>query len=235
MNVFKSLALVALIGAAASAAAQTAVIAPPQNVLQLSASGTVEVQQDLLNMTLVATREGADAASVQGELKAALDTALAEARKAAQPGKLDVHTGNFNLSPRYTREGKISTWQGRAELVLEGADFALVAATAGRINTLNVGNIGFGLSRPQREKAEAEAQKIAIDAFGQKANELAKGFGFSGYTLREVSVNASQGGPMQPRMMAMAKSGTAADSPVPVEAGKANVVVNISGSVQLTK
>ena len=219
-------------GAAASAAAQTAVIAPPQNVLQLSANGTVEVQQDLLNMTLVATREGADAATVQGELKAALDKALTEARKAAQPGKLEVHTGNFNLSPRYTRDGKISTWQGRAELVLEGADFALVASTAGRIDSLNVAHIGFDLSRPQREKAEAEAQKLAIDAFGKKASDLAKGFGFSGYTLREVSVNANHGGPM-PRVMAMAKSGPAADSAVPVEAGKANVVVNVSGSVQL--
>ena len=233
LNALKSLVLLAFAGAAATAMAQSAVLAPPQNVLQLSASGTVEVQQDLLNMTLVATREGADAAGVQGELKAALDKALAEARKAAQPGKLDVRTGNFNLSPRYTREGKISTWQGHAELVLEGSDFALVAATAGHISTLNVGSIGFGLSRPQREKAEAEAQKLAIDAFGQKAGELAKGFGFSGYTLREVSVNASQGGPIQPRMMAMAKSASVSDAPVPVEAGKANVVVNISGSVQL--
>ena len=30
--------------------------APPQNVLQLSASGTVQVQQDLLVLTLAATK-----------------------------------------------------------------------------------------------------------------------------------------------------------------------------------
>jgi predicted secreted protein len=75
----------------------------------------------------------------------------------------------------------------------------------------------------------------AIDAFKQKASELAKGFGFSGYTLREVSVNASHDGPM-PRVMAMkaASAGAAsADAPVPVEPGKTHVVVNVSGSVQL--
>jgi len=208
--------------------------APPQNVLQLSASGQVEVQQDLLSITLVAHRDGNDASTVQTQLKSALDAALAEARKDAQPDKLDVRTGNFNLHPRYTRDGKVSGWQGSAELVLEGRDFPRVSQTAGRISTLSIGNIGFGLSREQRAKSEAEAQTQAIDAFKQKAAELAKGFGFANYTLREVSVNSSQGGP-QPRMMAMAAkaASASADAPVPVEPGKATVVVNVSGSVQL--
>jgi predicted secreted protein len=214
--------------------AQGAPWSPPQNVLQLSATGTVEVQQDLLNMTLVTTRDAADAATVQTQLKTALDAALAEARKNAQPGQLDVRTGNFSLSPRYTRDGKINGWQGSAELVLEGRDFPRITQTAGRISTLSVGNVGFGLSREQRAKVEAEAQTQAIDNFKHKADELAKGFGFAGYTLREVSVNASQGGPMQPRMMAaQASFKSASDAPVPVEPGKTTVVVNVSGSVQL--
>ncbi|VTU27671.1 SIMPL domain-containing protein [Variovorax sp. PBL-E5] len=214
--------------------AQGAPWTPPQNVLQLSASGTVEVQQDLLSITLATTRDAADAATVQTQLKTALDAALAEARKNVQPGEFDVRTGNFSLSPRYTREGKINGWQGSAELVLEGKDFPRITQTAGRISTLSIGNIGFGLSREQRAKVETEAQTLAIDNFKHKADELAKGFGFGGYTLREVSVNANQGGPMQPRMMAMSASAKmASDAPVPVEPGKTSVVVNVSGSVQL--
>lgn len=207
---------------------------PPQNVLQLSASGQVEVPQDMLGITLVAHREGSDAGAVQAELKQALDAALAEARKSAQPGQLDVRTGNFNLHPRYTRDGKTSGWQGNAELVLEGRDFARVSQVAGRLNTLNVNHVSYGLSRETRAKSETEAQARAIEAFKQKAAELAKGFGFASYTLREVSVNASHDGPM-PRVMAM-KGGMAAasaDAPVPVEPGKAKVVVNVNGSVQL--
>jgi predicted secreted protein len=214
--------------------AQGAPGSPPQNVLQLSATGTVEAQQDLLSMTLATTRDGADAATVQTQLKTALDAALAEARRNAQPGQLDVRTGNFSLSPRYTRDGKINGWQGSTELVLEGRDFPRITQTAGSISTLSVGNVGFGLSREQRAKVEAEAQTQAIDNFKHKAQELAKDFGFTGYTLREVSVNASQGGPMQPRMMAVQASFKAAsDAPVPVEPGKTSVVVNVSGSVQL--
>lgn len=206
---------------------------PPQNVLQLSASGTVEVQQDLLNMTLTATRDGTDASAVQAQLKTALDAALTEARKNAQPGQLDVRTGNFSLSPRYSREGKINGWQGSTELVLEGRDFPRITQTAGRISTLTLGRIGFALSREQRAKVESEAQALAIQNFKQKATDLALGFGFAGYTLREVSVHANQGG-FQPRMMAMAASAKmASDEAVPVEAGKTAVVVEVSGSVQL--
>jgi predicted secreted protein len=209
-------------------------MAPPQNVLQLSAAGTVEVQQDLLSITLTTTREAADAATVQTQLRTALEAALAEAKKSAQPGQLDVRTGNFSLSPRYTREGKISGWQGTTELVLEGRDFARITQTAGRIGTLSLGHVGFGLSREERAKVETRAQTLAIENFRQKAGELARGFGFGGYTLREVAVNANEGGPERPRMMAMqAKSMAAADAPVPVEAGKASVVVTVSGSIQL--
>ncbi len=207
---------------------------PPQNVLQLSASATVEVQQDLLSVTLATTKDAVDAAAVQAQLKAAVDAALAEARRNAQPGQLDVRTGNFSLTPRYTRDGKINGWQGSAEVVLEGRDFPRITQTAGRISTLNVGGVGFGLSREQRAKVETDAQSLAIENFKHKAAELAKGFGFAGYTLREVAVNASQqGGPLRPHMMAAEARSFAADAPLPVEAGRTAVVVTVSGSVQL--
>ncbi|HEY9223075.1 MAG TPA: SIMPL domain-containing protein [Variovorax sp.] len=230
MRTMKLMAACAALACAGMALADTP---PPQNVLQLSASGTVEVQQDLLSMTLSTTRDAPEAATVQSQLKAALDAALTEARKSAQPGQLDVRTGNFTLSPRYTREGKINGWQGSTELVLEGRDFPRITQTANRITTLTVGGVGFGLSREQRAKVETEAQSIAIENFKQKAAELAKGFGFAGYTLREVSVNANEGGPLRPRMMAAQAKSFSADAPVPIEAGKTSVVVNISGAVQL--
>ena len=234
MNNVKWMAACAVLMGAGVAAAQNVTLAAPQNVLQLSANSTVEVQQDLLTMTLSTTREAADAATVQSQLRTALDAALAEARKSAQPGQLDVRTGNFNLAPRYSREGKMTGWRGTASLVLEGRDFPRITQTAARIGTLSIANIGFGLSREQQAKTETEAQAVAIDNFKQRADELAKGFGFSGYTLREVAVNAHLGGPVQPRMMAMESMAKAAsDAPVPIEAGKANVVVNVSGSVQL--
>lgn len=235
MNATKIIAYGALLLGAQSLFAQSMPASPPQNVVQLAASGTVEVQQDWLTLTMNTTKEGADAATVQNQLKVALDTALAEAKKAAQPGQLDVRTGNFNLYPRYARDGKLSGWQGSTELVLEGKDFARISSTAGKIQTLTMGGAVFGLSREQRSKVEGDAQAIAIERFKAKASEIAKGFGFAGYTLREVAVNAhDQGGvPPRPRMMAMEAKAAMADAPVPVEAGKSAVAVTVSGSVQL--
>ena len=225
---------IALMSCAGMLQAQGTAVAPPQNVAQLSASGAVEVVQDMLAMTLNTTREGSDPTTVQTQLKTALDAALAEARKAALPGQLDVRTGQFSLYPRYGREGKISNWVGSAELVLEGRDFTRISTTAGKIQGMAVAQTSFSLSREQWERVEGEAQALAINRFKARAADVARGFGFSGYTLREIAVNSNdQGGFPRPRMMAMEAKAAASDAPVPVEAGRSTVQVTVSGSIQM--
>lgn len=230
----KLIAAYALLLGCSALYAQQSPYSPPQNVVQLSANGSVEVPQDLLLISMNTSRDGSDAGAVQSQLKAAIDAALAEAKKAAQPGQLDVRTGNFSLYPRYGRDGKPIGWQGSAELILEGRDFARISGTAGKIQTLTVGGVSFALSREQRNKVEAEAQGIAIERFKARATDIARGFGFAGYTLREVNVSANdQGFAPRPRMLAMEAKAAMADAPVPVEAGNTTVVVTVSGSVQL--
>lgn len=227
--------LLATVGAGAVSGQNIGMMPPPQNVLQLSASATVEVRQDLLTMVLSTTREGPEPAALQTELKTALDAALAEARKNAEPGQLDVHTGNFGLYPRQGKDGRITSWQGRAELVLEGRDFARISAAAGRIQSLGVSRADFGLSREQRARVEDEAQQKAIENFRSRGEQIARGFGFGGYTLREVTVNSNEPYPQpQFKMRSMAApAAMAADGAVPVEAGNSTVTVTVQGSVQL--
>lgn len=223
----------ALCAGAGMAAAQT--LPEPANVLQLSSSGTVEVTQDLLVMTLAVTREGSDAAAVQSQLQQVLDAALATAKRQAQSGQLDVRTGSFGIYPRNNKEGKITGWQGRAELVLQGRDFDRITRTAAQINGMTVSQTGFGLSREAREKVEGQAQTEAIQSFQAKAKALAQAFGFDRFTVREVNVNSNDMG-FSPRVAMMSKGAMAAEAaPIPVEAGKSQVVVNVSGSVQMLK
>lgn len=233
-HLIKLLATCALLAGSAGIYAQQTQFAAPQNVVQLSASGSVEVQQDLLSIFLSTTREGNDAAAVQSQLKTVIDAALTEARSAALAGQLDVRTGNFSVSPRYGRDGKQIGWQGSAELILEGRDFSRISAAAGRIQTLTASGVSFGWSREQRAKVEGEAQALAIARFRARATDIARNFGFTGYSLREVNVNSNdQGVSPRPRMLAMEARAVAADAPVPVEAGKTSVLVTVSGSVQL--
>lgn len=206
----------------------------PQGVVGLAASATAEVTRDLLNVTLTTTRDGTDAAAVQSGLKQALDAALAEAKKVAKPGQIDVQTGNFSLFPRYSNKGVITGWQGTAELQVEGRDIPGIARLTGRITTMTIGRVGADLSREQRQKVESELTAKAIAAYQAKAAEYAKLFGYGGYVIREVSVGANE--PVQYAMAPRMAAKTAmADEALPVELGKGNVTVSVNGTVQLTR
>jgi predicted secreted protein len=224
-------AAVLLLSVAAAAGAETP---PPSGVVALTASATVEVPKDLLSVTLTLTRDGPDAGAVQTQLKQALEAALAEARRAARPGQVDVQTGNFSLFPRSNGKGLITAWQGTAELQVEGRDTAAIAQLVGRISTMTVGRVVQGLSREQREKAEGEVTAQAIARYRAKAADAAKAFGYGSYVIREVNVSSNDPPPFVPMVRAQMMSKDSAESAaLPTEAGRAAVTVTVSGSVQL--
>ena len=191
----------------------------------------------MLSIAFGTTREGADAGTVQTQLKQALDAALTEAKKVAKPGQVDVQTGNFSLSPRYTNKGVVNGWQGSAELIVSGRDLQSIGQLSGRITTLTINRVGYTLSRELQQKSESELSAQAIASFRAKAAEVAQQFGYAGYAVREVEVTSASDQPMpQPmfRMRAMVAP-TSVDEALPVEAGKGTVSVVVSGTVQLTK
>jgi predicted secreted protein len=231
----KRKALARALGIAAcsgSALAQT--LPPPQNVVSISASASLEVPKDWLTVVFSTTRDGADAAVVQSQLKQALDAALNEAKKAAKPGQVEVQTGGFSLSPRYTPKGGISGWQGSTELVVEGRDTQTIAALTAKVQTLTIARVGFSLSREARQKVEGDVAAMAIDRFRARADAVSKQFGFTGYTVREVNVSSDTGvGMPQPMVRQSMAVSMSADAGLPVEGGKATVTASVNGSVQM--
>jgi predicted secreted protein len=204
----------------------------PQGVLGLAASASVEVTKDLLSVTFSTTKEGADANIVQAQLKQALDAALAEAKKAARPGQVEVQTGNFSLYPRYAAKGGISGWQGSAELVVEGRDMAGIGQLSGRIATMTIAHVDFRLSREASQKVEGEVTAEAIARYRAKAAEYAKQFGYTGYAIREVDVTTGdvQSAPIRRQSPLSVASQSEALS---VEPGKALVTATVNGTVQM--
>lgn len=219
--------------AMADASAQAPTLPAPHNVVSLAASATAELPKDWLTVVFSTSREGADANAVQSQLKQALDVALQEARKLAKPGQVELRTGAFSLHPRYTPKGSLNGWQGTVELAVEGRDVQAISQLTGRVGTLSIARVGFSLSRQAREVAEADLTSQAIGLFRAKAESVSKAFGFGGYAVREVAVGADM--PMQEAPMLRARTmAVAADVALPVEAGTATVVVNVSGSVQMS-
>jgi len=212
-----------------------ALAADDRNIVQLSASASVDVPQDLFTLSLGVTREGVDPTQVQQALKQVLEPALQDAKKKAAPGAMEVRTGNFSLQPRYGRDSRVSGWVGNAELILEGSDSERIAATAARLQGMVVTSTQFSLSREQRRALESQVQSAAIERFKARAQEVAHGFGFNVYTLRDISISAADAAPVpRVRMFAAEARAMAADAPIPVEAGKSTVQITVQGSVQLS-
>jgi predicted secreted protein len=215
--------------------------APPSGVLNLTTTATTEVTKDVLTVVFSVTREGSEAQSLQTGLKQALDAALAEARKIARPGQVEVQTGNFSLYPRYVSPAKgsqpvISGWQGTAELSVQGKDVAAIAQLTGRIQTMTIARVGYSLSREAREKFEADVVAQAIARWRAKAMQMSQQFGYTGYSVREVSIATSEPpSPPTPMLMKAARASAMADEALPTEAGKGDVTATVSGSAQMTR
>lgn len=214
--------------------AQADTAPPVANQLSLTASASTEVTNDILVITFSTQREGGDPAAVQAQLSTAVNAALAEARKAAQPGQVEISTGSFSVQPRYAPKGEAMRWQGVAELRAEGKDFDALTRLVSRIQTLSVASVGYRLSREARDKVQGEVSAQAIARFRSQAEAYARAFGFSGVTLRAVEVSTDEShAPPMPRFRMAAAEMAAAAPPLPVEAGKSSVTAIVSGSVQM--
>ena len=229
-----------LAAAALPALAQQAGGSLPKDRLSLSATASIEVSRDTLGVVFSTSKDGSNAAAVQLALKQALDAALAEARKIAKPGQVEVQTGNFSLYPRYgSKNGQtyINGWQGSAELLVEGKNIGAISELTGRIGTMSIARVGYSLSKEAREQQESAVVAQAIAQFKARAADYVKQFGFSAYDIGEVSVSTQDAGPMPMAAPAlrMKAAGAVMDEALPVEAGKATVSVSVTGSVVMKR
>ncbi|WP_432422201.1 SIMPL domain-containing protein [Robbsia betulipollinis] len=206
----------------------------PSGVLSLDASASTEVPADIVRIDLFYEQQGNDPAALTQALNQHTDAALKVAR---QQDAVKVKTGAFSMSPTTDRDGRISAWRGRSELILESRDFAAASRLAGQLGTtLQVGDVSFSLSPDAQRQAESELTKQAIAAFRQQATAATQAFGYSGYTVREVNVGRNGGyrqSRIAPRMLYAAAAAKTQD--VPIEGGTSTVTVTVSGAVQMTR
>jgi len=222
-------------GLGAALQAQTLAAAEPAQVVNLSASAQKEVPQDWLSVVLRASLEGSEPAAVQTQLKAVVEQALGQLRTQVQSPAFEVRSGSFGIYPRHNDKGRVVGWQGQADLVIEGRDFVKVSQAAGQVPRMAVAQAAFSLSREGRQQLEAEVQSQAVQKFRQRAQQLAKDFGFAAYTLRQVSVgSADRAEPMLQARAMVADVGMAPPAAaIPLAAGKDEVRISVSGSIQL--
>ncbi|MBB5416441.1 putative secreted protein [Paraburkholderia atlantica] len=215
----------------APARAQT-MMPQPSGVLSLNAQASAEVPQDEVEITLFYEQEASEPSALTSTLNQRADAALQKARGVAG---VTARSGAFSIFPSTDRDGRISAWRGRTEVVLESRDFAAASKLAGQMaSIMQVGNVRFSLSPEAQRAAEQRLSGEAIKSFREQAAASSQAFGFSGYSIREVNVNHS--GVMPRPMMMMSARAMGADAksaPMPLEGGTSTVTVNVSGSVQM--
>ena len=205
--------------------------------LHVSASAQSEVRQDWLVIRLQARHQAADAATVQRHLQGLQDRALTTLRPAVNGEQFQLQTGSFGVYPKYGRDGKIQHWEGVSEWVIQGRDVPQLTRAAATTADWTVAGMHFKLSRQAREQAEQALIQEAITQFNAKAQVMATGFGFVGFDLQEVHLNADGHHPMPTmlRMTADGMSGGVIQPPLSAEPGMSPVSVNLSGAVRLRK
>lgn len=203
--------------------------------LHVSASAQSEVRQDWLVIRLQARHQAADAATVQRHLQGLQDRALTTLRPAVNGEQFQLQTGSFGVYPKYGRDGKIQHWEGVSEWVIQGRDVPQLTRAAATTADWTVAGMHFKLSRQAREQAEQALMQEAITQFNAKAQVMATGFGFVGFDLQEVHLNADGHHPMPTmlRMTADGMSGGVIQPPLSAEPGMSPVSVNLSGTVRL--
>ena len=205
----------------------------PVQVLNLSASAQQEVPQDWLSVVVRASLEGQEPSAVQNQLKGVVEQALAQLRPQMQAQAFEVRSGSFGIYPRHGDKGRVVGWLGQADLVIEGRDFAKVSQAAGLVPRMTVAQAAFSLSRQGRQQLETEVQHQAVQKFRQRAQQLAQEFGFSGYTLRQVTVGGADRSEPVLQARAMVTDMAAPAAAIPLAAGKDEVRITVSGSIQL--
>ncbi|NYT65541.1 SIMPL domain-containing protein [Alcaligenaceae bacterium] len=201
----------------------------PQASLQAQAS--VEVQHDTVKIILATEINGDTQAAVAQALNTALEAAMKDAKK--NP-KVKASSGNYRIWPMNDRDGKLSDWRGRGEILLESSDFTAASEVATLLSDrVSIANLMFSVSPQARARQEQLLLEQAAQTFRDRAQSLAQALGYSSYTLKEVNLSGA-GAQYQPapRMM-MASMDAAAKSSVPVEGGTEEVSVSIQGSIFL--
>jgi predicted secreted protein len=201
--------------------------------LTLSADARVRVANDEMSVTLAVERDGAQPGQPNEQVQRELADAIERAKKV--PG-VQARLGQFWTQPSMSPQGRVTGYRVRGEVVLSSRQFAELGQLVGALGTrLQIAGVAFQVSGERRQEERARLIASAAEAFRAKAQATALAFGLKAYELRTLTLHDG-GGPQpryQPAPMAMAEGVRAAAAPMPVEGGDSEIVVGLSGTVEL--
>lgn len=208
--------------------------APEFPQLSLSAEAWREVVQDRVAVVLAASHEAQLPGPAQAQVNRQLEPVLANLKDAKD---IEVQSAGYRTDPVW-KDSRIVAWRAHGAIRLVAAPSEAFNARVGELaGTLNVESVSHFLSREARTAVEQSLIADAVAAFRAKADAATNALGYSGWTVRALSVGDSGGGRPEPMPKLMMARAVGADSaaPMPIAEGRTTVSVNVSGTVVLER
>ncbi len=209
---------------------------PPEGhtLLNLSASERLTMPQDTLMASLRIEAKSADTAKIQNDINAAMEKAVAEAKKVKD---VKVSTGSYYVYEQQVDQ-RTKIWHGQQTIELESKDSAALLKLAGDIQKMGfvMNGLNYTLSVEKAESVRDELMVKALEKLQKKADMVAKALGKSGYELTDVNVDGAS--PVVPMYKAMAMRSDMAGAemamaPPVAEPGETDVTLSVSARVLL--
>ena len=201
------------------------------NVIAFSVTADQEVEQDFISISFSATETGTDANELQKALAIRVKEALTIAREKQDPGKVDVRSGAFQITPSYNKDGLVNGYEGHGIIIVSGTNTKTITELTGEISSMNVIDVQQGVSKAVRKAVEQDLVLTAIKNWREKSQIYAGAFDSSSYTLINLDIGFNNPSPIYARAYAMSTAG--GNGQVPTESGTETITVSISGSIQL--
>jgi predicted secreted protein len=198
------------------------------DTVSLSAQAQVEVDNDRIQATLFAEREGTDPAKLADAVNQDIAWALARLEPVAA---IQTTTPAYQTSPLY-QQGRITGWRVRQTLRLESSDMTAMSEMLGELQArLGLQAVDFLLSPERRQAVEEDLIKQALANFTRRAAMVAGELGRGGYRLVDMQVHS--GGAVMPPVRQLAMARAEAVAAPRLEGGSSEVQVTVSGTIQL--
>jgi predicted secreted protein len=200
------------------------------NRVGLSASASMEVENDTLVAVLYTQKEGSNTSKLSKAVNRSITEAVEMAKKLPN---IKVQTLEYSTNPVYKRN-ILNGWRVRQSIRLESKDSTALSDLIGTLQKkLKVSHISYSISPERRKEVEEQLIAKAIAAFNHRAELVAKAMDRNGFRLIQIQVNTSGMAPRPYPMRAMAMEAKIADAGPALEGGTQRVTVSVNGSVEL--
>lgn len=206
------------------------------DVIRLSTQASVDVDNDLMVVTLVVQEEDKDAASLANKVNTTMTWAL-ESLKSYE--SIAVRSRNYQTYPKYNATNKrhLIAWSAKQSIELETDDFAAAGKAIQTLQErLQVQSINLSVKPATREKAVDVLIANALNAFKDRAALVQDNLNSSGFRILELDISTTRNAPPSQRSRVLSVdsySTRAVESAPAIAAGSSSVQVQVQGRIQL--